>query len=608
MHEHDCHQLRTIVSRCQVRASRPARLSVGDSIKRAAARGLAPCLLMVMLCAQSVIGIETDQLVVTGLTPEQEAQVRAYITPIAAATDFDKRAEVAGQIEQEAVKALEVLGYYHASAKLKYVGREFSTIMQLRVAPGVPTVVTDVEFDIEGPDDAIHLLNRTRRELPLQRGDVLNHQRYEESKNLLFNAARNHGYLESRFLKNQVLVNRDSRTAHMHISMQTGPRYRLGKIGFDTTLFDQKTMERWLPFGKGAHYDAAQLHTLSYQLQKSGYFSSVKVTPELALASDGVVPVTVDVVPKPENLLSIGAGFASDTGARLRGNWLRPHHNRYGHRLELNAGISKPKQQLSSSYSVPYARNPVTNYFSAQLGIQNTRTDDTYAQSRSAEIGDHRRVGRGWNRDLILRWEREDFNTGERMQQTTLLLPGFSIYRTTTEGGLHAKSGSRVTARFLVGGTDFHSDINLQHFSASAKVMHQFKRNHDLLARIELGAIETNDFDRVPVSHRFFAGGHSSIRGFAFQSISPIDENGALAGGRYLTTTSLEYSYSFAHNWSIAAFVDTGRAYNDTDESFHTGIGTGIRWRSPIGPVRLDLASGVESDTVRMHLAIGPQF
>ncbi len=608
MHETPGSQLRTIVSRCEGWPLHRFGVHVESPVERAIVRIFCVGMLLSVLFVQSVVGTEKGELIVTGLTPEQEAQVRASITYTANTIDFDNRPDVASQIEAETIKALEVLGYYHASARLKFIGREFSTIMQLRVEPGVPTVVSEFEFELTGPDEALHLLNRTKRELPLQHGDILNHQQYEESKNLLFNTARNHGYLESRFTKNQVLVNRDTRTASMYISMQTGPRYRLGKIGFDTSLFDQRTMERWLPFGKGAFYDAAQLHALSYQLQKSGYFSSVKVTPELAQANDGVVPVTVDVVAKPENQLSIGAGFASDTGARLRGNWLRPHHNRYGHRLELNASVSKPKQQISTYYSVPYERNPVTNHFSARVGMQNNRTDDTYAQSRSAEIGDRRRVGRGWHRDLILRWESEDFTTGSLAQQTTLLLPGISIYRTTTEGGLHPKSGSHITARLLTGGTDFHSDINLQHFSASAKVMYQFKRRHGLITRLEVGAIETNDFNRVPVSHRFFAGGHSSIRGFAFQSISPADANGSLAGGRYLTTASLEYSYQFSRNWSLAAFIDTGRAYNDSSDPFRTAIGSGIRWRSPIGPVRIDLASGLETDTVRVHLAIGPQF
>ncbi len=564
--------------------------------------------LAVLAATLSVANTPAGQLIVTGLTPEQEAQVRGFISVPDTAVDFDNRPQMARQLERESIRSLEVLGYYHAKAQLKFVGREFSTIMQLRIDPGVPTVITDFEFELDGPEDAIHLLNRTRTQLPLKRGAVLNHQLYEESKNLLFNTARNHGYLEAHFVKSQVLVNRDARTAQMHISLQTGPRYRLGKIDFDTSLFDQKTMERWLPFGKGAYYDAAQLHTLSYQLQKSGYFSSVKVTPELSLASDGVVPVTVDVEPKPENLLSIGAGFASDTGPRLRGNWLRPHHNRFGHRLELNSSISEPRQELSAHYSIPYERHPTTNSFSARLGLQNSRTDDTYAQQRSVEIADHRQVGRGWRRDLVLRWESERFTTGDRTQQTTLLLPGISAFKTTTEGGLYPKSGTQLHARVLAGGTDFHSDINLQHFTASAKVLHQFKRRHDIIARTEIGAIVTNDFERVPVSHRFFAGGHSSIRGFAFQSISPLDSNGALAGGRFLTTASFEYNYSFLPDWSVAGFIDTGRAYNDSSAPFHTGIGTGIRWRSPIGPVRMDLASGIDSDTIRFHLAIGPQF
>ena len=92
----------------------------------------------------------------------------------------------------------------------------------------------------------------------------------------------------------------------------------------------------------------------------------------------------------------------------------------------------------------------------------------------------------------------------------------------------------------------------------------------------------------LPPSLRFFAGGDNNLRGYEYESISPKDSDGKLTGAKYMVTTSLEYQYRVYGNWWLAAFVDSGDAWNNTPE-WKTGTGFGIRWASPVGPVRLDL-------------------
>jgi translocation and assembly module TamA len=129
------------------------------------------------------------------------------------------------------------------------------------------------------------------------------------------------------------------------------------------------------------------------------------------------------------------------------------------------------------------------------------------------------------------------------------------------------------------------------------------------LLRGELGAINTDDILQVPVSRRFFAGGDNSIRGYNYDSVSSADSDGILTGGAYLNTFSLELSYLWLQNWRVATFADTGRAYNDSAETFSTGVGAGIRWLSPIGQIRFDLAVPLSDEVdhnYMVHISMGP--
>ena len=125
-----------------------------------------------------------------------------------------------------------------------------------------------------------------------------------------------------------------------------------------------------------------------------------------------------------------------------------------------------------------------------------------------------------------------------------------------------------------------------------------------------LGATWTDDFDRIPPSMRYFAGGDRSIRGYAFENIGSRDAGDNNIGGRYLAVGSLEYEYYFKPEWAAAAFVDAGDAYIN-DPKIKIGAGAGVHWQSPVGPIKLDVAHGFDKkygDKVRLHISIGAEL
>ena len=117
-------------------------------------------------------------------------------------------------------------------------------------------------------------------------------------------------------------------------------------------------------------------------------------------------------------------------------------------------------------------------------------------------------------------------------------------------------------------------------------------------------------FDKLSPSLRFFAGGDNNLRGYGYESISPKDSSGALTGAKYIATSSLEYQYRVYGNWWGAVFYDYGDAFNDKPD-FKRGTGFGVRWASPVGPIRLDFAWGLDAspgDEFKIHFTLGPEL
>ena len=189
-------------------------------------------------------------------------------------------------------------------------------------------------------------------------------------------------------------------------------------------------------------------------------------------------------------------------------------------------------------------------------------------------------------------------------------MPSISWTRSHVEKGNDPSSGYRLWLSFEAGSKELGSDANFFKGHFGARWLTPLgDSTFRMLARAELGAIDTQDILRVPVSRRFYTGGDQTVRGYEYNTLATRDEDDELLGGRYLNVASLEFSGRIADQWRGAVFADTGRAYIDLDEPFSSSVGIGIRWISVIGVVRVDLAhplSDESSTPVRLHLSMGP--
>jgi translocation and assembly module TamA len=273
--------------------------------------------------------------------------------------------------------------------------------------------------------------------------------------------------------------------------------------------------------------------------------------------------------------------------------------------------VAQRRQSISGRYRIPL-RDPLRTSLEFQLGAQQQDVADIDLQQFSAAVRHRHRLTSGWQRVLSLRADWESFRIDQQRRSTQLLLPGVSWSKTRSRGGLDPEWGDRQMLSIEATEKWLSSDIAIYRARVGSRWLRTLGERNRFLFRAELGAMTSDDFERVPPSLRFYAGGDQSIRGYQFQSLGP-ERDGTVIGGSFLALAGLEYGYQITPRWRPAVFVDAGNALeelNDLNESRKIGVGTGLRWSSPIGPVRLDLAFPVDDDDEgidnwRIHFSMG---
>lgn len=219
----------------------------------------------------------------------------------------------------------------------------------------------------------------------------------------------------------------------------------------------------------------------------------------------------------------------------------------------------------------------------------------------------------GWIRTLFLDLRLEDYTAGTLDDgYSKLLTPGISFTFIEEDFPPRPLIGHRSTALTRGAVEGLISDTSFLQVYGNTKWVFKLWPGGRLLPRAEAGFTMIDELDTLPASVRFFAGGDTSVRGYAYNSLGPTDPLGAVVGGENLLVGSVEIDQLIADNWALAAFIDSGNAYNElADFDTATGVGAGIRWISPLGPIRFDVAIPLEqgaADDYRIHITLGPDL
>src|SRR5690554_3835462 len=366
-------------------------------------------------------GIRAELEVV--IQPRNDAakqNIEAYIGPISA----DSRQamwRMARASREQALSALQALGYYHARVRPRVTGTDVKPVLRLDVSLQEPVRLDEVTLEVsgEGAEEDFFRLPRSRH---LRPGAQLHHGHYEDTKSLLENQALRYGYFSGEFLENRLLIDVEQNLADVILRYDTGERYRLGAVSFSDTPFDPDLLQRMVPFRPGVPYDADLVAEFNRELLSSGYFETVQVSAPSNLAVDNEIPVQVNLKARNQHTLGFGGGFSTDVGPRAKADGTQHWLNSRGHSRGAELELSGPRQKVSSWYQIPLTP-PQSSHLRFFTGWQREDIDDT--ESESLVVGGlfQRRLDNGWNRSIGLRLEQERYSLGNDSGHSTLLIP-----------------------------------------------------------------------------------------------------------------------------------------------------------------------------------------
>ncbi|UCR83942.1 autotransporter assembly complex protein TamA [Pseudomonas chlororaphis] len=540
---------------------------------------------------------------------ELKANVEGYIGGVG---DRDEEAllRFSRGAEEQARKAAQALGYYQPQISSEVKGGEKPRLV-LNIDPGEPVHLRNVTIRVDGPAASLKGF-RVPRSDQLKSGAVLNHGHYEDAKRLIQNQASRYGFFSGRFTRQKLAVDPQAGVADIELVYESGPRYALGKVSFaGDTPFDEDLLQRMVPFKAGTPYDSELIAELNQALQSSGYFEGVRVDAAPTAAAAEVIPVAVQLETRKPRTMGLGLGFSTDVGPRAKANWTRHWVNAQGHSYGWEAEVSAPRQNVGLFYDIPLDP-PLTDKLRFAGGYQNEEIANTDTLSKLLTLGPewHSKLPSGWQRVISLKWQREEYRLGDDSGLSTLLMPGVSYSYLRSDNRIDPHNGYRLQFDTKLAKEGLGSDTNLLYGTVLLKGLTTVWDNHRFLGRVQFGGSATNGYKKVPPSLRFFAGGDQSVRGYDYQSLSPENSDGDRIGGRYMVAGSVEYQYAIAEKWRLATFVDQGNSFDKLElPNLKTGVGVGVRWVSPVGPIRLDLARALDDDGgIRLHFSMGPEL
>ena len=498
---------------------------------------------------------------------EAEENVSAYLSALSARKSFSEERD--DLVREVCEKALVPYGWYSPEIEVRHPekGR-----IEVRIDRGERT------------------LYRKAAEYGIEKGKPLIHPQYEAFKADITSKLISDGYFTGKITNSTVIVSRDEAKADLSFTIEPGTRFAYGKITMEGFEESHDAVKGLVSVKEGDLFSALDLASVNQTLYETGYYKSVVVRPDMREMDSGnsTVPVRIGLKAKPRNLTEWSLGYSTDEGPRGSVSWNRPFAGSRGQSWKSALSVSGVTQAANFSYYIP-RENPIDDYYRLSAEYRHKDLNDTEFQNLTVGAHYFTKTHGRWQRDYFIESSFEDYDQSDDSDDVFLLMPGAEISRLTTDGTTDPASGERIrlSARFssktLLSSEDF---VILDAFYRRIWSPTDGSR---LVIRAEQGAI--------------------LVRGFGYEKISPKNDDGDLTGARYLSVGSVELQVPVMNKVRMAVFTDVGTATNDygDDTDIKVGTGLGVRYISPVGPIRADIGVGV-SEThipIRLHFGLG---
>ncbi len=518
-------------------------------------------------------------------------------------------------------KALRSEGYYDHSLtdQMSGPGTEAEPVeVTIAVEPGPRYTLGSYQVTYQGLVPNLGGLD-AEKDLGLVTGAPAESAAIAEAEKRLLRRHANSGYPFAKVKDDRFVIDRASRTLNGAVALDVGPRVAFGPLRIaGLELVEEAYLRRLIAWRQGALYDPRVLEKAREALSKTGLFTAVIFKPAETADAAGQVPVTLELAERPRRSLGFGAGFSTDETFDVDVFWEHRNWSGEGENLRLEARATEVRQEASVRFAKPNFRKLGQTLITSTTG-RHEDSDAFNGWSITQFIGAERVLAPGltFTSGPVFEVSRID----DQQETDSFALVGFSMDLTydsrddplDPSEGWHLGIKSAPFVGVFMESTQFWSN------EATAATYYSLDAEGwiVLAGRATLGTIVGDSDQGIPANRRFYAGGAGSVRGYEFRTVGPLDAEDDPLGGRSIAVVNLETRIRVTEQFGIVPFLDGGQVYEDPwidlgEELLWAG-GLGLRYFSPIGPLRLDVAlpingrDGVDDD-FEFYISIGQAF
>jgi translocation and assembly module TamA len=518
---------------------------------------------------------------------------------------------LADEAEREARELAATEGYFSPRVEVSIQEGAQPWIVRLVLEPGERVHVGEIDLRFSGPalqdPQAAAIFKRVRDAWPLRRGQPFRQADWDAAKRRALREMSSFRYAGARIAASEARIDREARSASLIVELDSGPAYRFGEIRVSgNRRYSDQLVQNLSPVRPGDDFDRDKLVVYQRLLLESGYFVSVQADIDRnEVGAEGAL-VRVVVIEASKNHIEAGISYSTDTGPGVRLNYANQALFDSEWRFRSDFLINDTDRNLEFNFDSPPQRGGYWNSFLLrpyrETDIQNVRT-------REAVVG----ASRNWGAEIppsavifSANYEEESVSGGEFHDRYAVYFGYRRTFR-KTDNFISPRRG--YLAMFEIGGApEALATRPFLRGIASGSFFLPLGRTGDLLLRGQAGRVLASTREDIPSMFLFRTGGDTTVRGYDYLSLG-LKQGDAVLAGRRMLVMSTEYTHWIGENWGIGVFVDAGDAWDDTTLfQAKVGYGAGARLRTPIGPIRIDLAYGQEVSSWRLHFSVGFTF
>ncbi len=512
------------------------------------------------------------------------------------------------------IKLLHSKAYFNSKIKISLEKKETQQVLIFHIELGQQYQLQQVIIH----QNTNYLKKPTLEQLKLTLNQPALTETILAAEQYLLMYAKNKSYAFAKLCPRKVTVNHDLQTVNLDLCLKTGQQVYIGDVSFTGNKHvDASFLKNLIQWQSGTLYNQKTLDAQRLKLVDSRLFTVARLNLATKADDKGHFPVIFKLTERLPRTISAGLRLTTDDELfLLRFAWEHRNLWQQGEAIDAELNISMIKSSLEVSFRKPVFYHP-KNTLVVDSALISEDTDAFKSLRSEFSVAIEHQINK-----------RQRFNIGlayqfSRVTEENKTTESFNLMSIPTrfswdfsDNFLEPTSGGRLWVDErpfydLGSGATFHKQkIRYNHYLSLT-----ISNDLILAGRMIIGNIWGAEINDIPADLRYFAGGGDTVRGYSFQSLSPKNKQGQIIGGRSLFALSLELRSWITDSIGLVGFLDAGRAYASAYQDFgdlKMGAGLGLRYKTPIGSIRLDLARPLnkreEDDEFQVYISIGHTF